>query len=123
MNVTLMSVIVDAADLDAESSFWHRLLGGSITPTPTDHFLQVAGMPVLVIHHAPGQLPPRWPDGADQQLHIDLGTDDPDAADRRVLDAGGSRLRPTHLASSSGHGAARVYASPAGHPFCIRPTG
>lgn len=30
MNITLTSVIIDAADLEPESAFWHRLLGGVI---------------------------------------------------------------------------------------------
>ncbi|MEK8172242.1 hypothetical protein NKH77_32065 [Streptomyces sp. M19] len=40
MNVTLSSVIIDAADLEPEGAFWHRLLGGSVTRTPTHHFIQ-----------------------------------------------------------------------------------
>ncbi|MDH6214510.1 hypothetical protein M2283_001793 [Streptomyces pseudovenezuelae] len=91
MNFSLTSLIVDAADLESESSFWHRLLGGSITRTATHHFLQVEDLPVIVIQHAPGHAPPEWPDGAPQQMHFDLATDDVAAADKRVLDGGGRR--------------------------------
>ncbi|WP_236669623.1 hypothetical protein [Streptomyces antimycoticus] len=35
MPVTLTSVIIDAGDVETEGAFWHRLLGGSITRTPT----------------------------------------------------------------------------------------
>ena len=120
MNFSLTSLIVDAADLESESSFWHRLLGGSITRTVTHHFLQIDGFPVIVIQHAPGHVPPQWPDGASQQLHFDLATDDVGTADKRVLDAGGQRLRPTDDGVASAHQGSRVYASPAGHPFCLR---
>ncbi|MET7543250.1 VOC family protein [Streptomyces sp. NPDC005507] len=72
MTFSLTSLIVDAADLESESSFWHRLLGGSITRTTTHHFLQLDGFPVIVIQHAPGQVPPQWPGGATQQMHFDL---------------------------------------------------
>ncbi|MFB4420039.1 VOC family protein [Streptomyces sp. QL37] len=121
MHLSLMSLIVDAADLEGESSFWHRLLGGSVTRTATHHFLQPAGFPVVVIQHAPGHMPPQWPDGAAQQMHFDLATDDIGAADERVLEAGGRRLEPTDGITGSTPQSSRVYASPAGHPFCLRP--
>ncbi|MFE7794805.1 VOC family protein [Streptomyces sp. NPDC057460] len=119
MNFSLTSLIVDAADLESESSFWHRLLGGSITRTATHHFVQVDALPVIVIQHAPGHAPPQWPDGAPQQMHFDFATVDVAAADKRVLVGGGRRLRPTDEVDSAEQGS-RVYASPAGHPFCLR---
>ncbi|KAB8188803.1 VOC family protein [Nonomuraea phyllanthi] len=118
MTFSLTSLVVDAADLESESSFWHRLFGGSITRTGTHHFLQIDGLPMIVIQHAPGHVPPQWPGGAAQQVHFDLATDDAATADRRVLDAGGRRLRPAgDVVAPAG---SRVYASPAGHPFCVR---
>ncbi|KAB2382927.1 VOC family protein [Actinomadura montaniterrae] len=121
MTFSLTSLILDAADLESESSFWHRLLGGSITRTATHHFLRIDGFPVIVIQHAPGHLSPQWPDGAAQQMHFDLATDDPVSADKRVLDAGGRRLRPSGDVNTSPRQGSLVYASPAGHPFCLRP--
>lgn len=120
MNFSLTSLIVDAADLESESSFWHRLLGGSITRTATHSFLQIDGFPVIVIQHTPRHVPPQWPDGASPQMHFDLTTDDAGIADKRVLDAGGRRLRPADDVVASAQQGSRVYASPAGHPFCLR---
>ncbi|WP_413099652.1 VOC family protein [Streptomyces sp. Inha503] len=120
MNINLTALIVDAADLEGESSFWHRLLGGSIARTATHHFLRIDGFPVIAIQHAPDHVPPQWPDGASQQMHIDLTTDDVATADRRVLDAGGRRLRPTEDIDVATEKGAGVYASPGGHPFCVR---
>lgn len=120
MNFSLASLVVDAGELESESSFWHRLLGGSITRAETHHFLQVDGLPVIVVQHAPRHVPPQWPDGPPQQIHFDLSTDDAVAADARVLDAGGRRLRPTDNPVAPAQRGSRVYASPAGHPFCIR---
>ncbi|MFB4301839.1 VOC family protein [Actinomadura sp. NTSP31] len=120
MTFSLTSLIVDAADPESESAFWHRLLGGSITRTATHHFLRIDGFPVIVIQRAPGHVPPQWPDGASQQMHFDLATDDAASADERVLDAGGRRLRPAGDAVASAPQGARVYTSPAGHPFCLR---
>ncbi|MEU6746258.1 VOC family protein [Spirillospora sp. NPDC046719] len=120
MPITLSSVIIDAADVAAESAFWHRLLGGSITRTPTHHFIQAPGLPVLVVQSAPGHMAPNWPDDASQQMHLDFGVDDLAAADRTATGAGATRLRPTDDVTPETRTGSRVYASPAGHPFCLR---
>ena len=55
---------------------------------------------------------PRWPDPAyPQQLHLDLGADDEEAAGRLAVELGAIRL--PHM------GGGTVYADPAGHPFCL----
>ncbi|RLL69527.1 VOC family protein [Streptomyces sp. Z26] len=122
MPITLTSVIIDAADIEKESSFWHRLLGGSLTPTPTHHFIQAPGLPVIVVQSAPGHIPPNWPEGTPQQVHLDFGVDELATADRTATDAGATRLRPTDGIPPETHTGSRVYASPAGHPFCLRST-
>ncbi|MFF1920329.1 VOC family protein [Streptomyces sp. NPDC058221] len=121
MKVSLTSLVVEAADLEGESAFWRRLLGGAVTRTATHHFLQPDGFPVVVIQYVPDHVPPQWPDGLSRQMHFDLATDDMEAADGSVLDAGGRRLRPAGEVAASGRQGSRVYASPAGHPFCLRP--
>ncbi|WP_433190763.1 VOC family protein [Actinoallomurus sp. CA-150999] len=120
MPITLTSVIIDAADIETEGAFWHRLLGGSITRTPTHHFIQAPGLPVVVVQSAPGHLAPNWPDGTSQQMHLDFGVEDLATADRTATDAGATRLRPTEEATPETRTGSRVYASPAGHPFCLR---
>ncbi|MET9498142.1 VOC family protein [Streptomyces sp. NPDC006552] len=120
MPITLTSVIIDAADIDTEGAFWHRLLGGSTTTTPTHHFIQAPGLPVVVVQSAPGHTAPNWPDGAPQQMHLDFGVEDLATADRTATDAGATRLRPTAETTPGGGAGHRVYASPAGHPFCLR---
>ncbi|MFG2322465.1 VOC family protein [Streptomyces sp. NPDC048568] len=120
MHITLSSVIIDAVGLEPESAFWHRLLGGSITRTPTHHFVQAPGFPVLVIQSAPGHAAPDWPDGTSQQMHLDFAVDDLWTADRMAIEAGASRLRPTDDVYPASPKGSRVYASPAGHPFCLR---
>ncbi|MET9750139.1 MULTISPECIES: VOC family protein [Streptomyces] len=120
MSITLSSVIIDAAEIETESVFWHRLLGGSIHRTPTHHFVQAPGLPVLVVQSAPGHVAPSWPDGTSQQMHLDFGVEDLATADRTATDAGATRLRPTEEITSDTRTGSRVYASPAGHPFCLR---
>jgi len=58
------------------------------------------------------------PDWADphhpQQLHLDIRVDDPDTAQHQVVIALGARRLPGEL-----DGRYRVFADPAGHPFCL----
>ena len=117
---TLSAVLLEAAELELESAFWHQLLGGSITRTQTHHFLQIDGFPAFVIQLAPGHLPPQWPDGRSQQMHVDLAVDDLEAADHLAVSAGARRLTPESDVAASPATGSRVYASPAGHPFCLR---
>ena len=120
MDITLSSVIIDAAELEPESAFWHRLLGGSITRTATHHFIRAPDFPVLVIQSAPGHVAPNWPDGISQQMHLDFAVDDLATADRLALEAGARRLQPTDDVHPESQKGSRVYASPAEHPFCLR---
>ena len=120
MPVSLSSVIIDAAEIEAESAFWHRLLGGSIHRTPTHHFIQAPGLPAFVVQSAPEHVAPSWPNGTAQQMHLDFGVEDLATADRTATDAGATRLRPTEEITSETRTGSRVYASPAGHPFCLR---
>jgi NAD(P)-dependent dehydrogenase (short-subunit alcohol dehydrogenase family) len=57
-----------------EGSFWHGLLGGSITRTGNHHFLRVDGFPALVIQRAAGDISPglaagRCPADARRPVH------------------------------------------------------
>lgn len=121
MKLNLGAVSLDAPELEPESTFWQQLLDGTVTPTPTHHFVQADGFPVFVVQLVPGLVPPAWPDGNPQQMHVDLTTDDIAAADRKAVAAGARRLQPTGDVDPGAPPSGRVYASPAGHPFCLRP--
>ncbi|QIZ02169.2 VOC family protein [Streptomyces sp. S1D4-11] len=96
------------------------MLGGTIEKAATHHFLRIDGAPVFVIQRAPEHVPPQWPDGRSQQMHVDLTVDHLVAADRLALEAGTRRLRPTDEVDPAAAQGSRVYSSPAGHPICIR---
>jgi Glyoxalase-like domain len=67
----------------------------------------------MSFQHAPDHQPPRWPDPAfPQQVHPDIRVSDIDAAEAKVLALGAAGLPSTEAGS-------RVYADPAGHPFCL----
>jgi hypothetical protein len=65
---------------------------------------------------SPNHVPPDWPDGAAQQVHLDLHVEDPRAAHEQAVELGARLLRGGDLDAVDGH---QVYADPAGHPFCI----
>jgi predicted enzyme related to lactoylglutathione lyase len=71
----------------------------------------------LSVQLAPDHVPPDWPDGAPQQIHLDLWVDDVEAAHEEVMSLGASLLKAA--ADSGAADNYQVYADPAGHPFCL----
>jgi catechol 2,3-dioxygenase-like lactoylglutathione lyase family enzyme len=118
MHVQRHVVVLDAADLDAVSSFWARLLGGRVYADDGFHcVLDGDGRWTIGVQLAPDHAPPEWPDGNAQQVHLDLHVDDGDEAHRHALECGATLLRD--LDDEPDAEPLRIYADPAGHPFCI----
>lgn len=110
-------VVFDAADLHAESAFWAGLLDGHVFEDETFHsVVDAAGQWRIGVQLAPNHVPPDWPDGAPQQVHLDLHAEDFTQAHEQAMALGARLLRAHDLGSEEGH---QVYADPAGHPFCI----
>jgi catechol 2,3-dioxygenase-like lactoylglutathione lyase family enzyme len=131
---TLRQVVLDCTDARQLAEFYRQLLGFRYRPgdepPPTGHpdpqadrwlvlrdpagQLQVAFQPVSTLPRA------TWPEGpVPQQLHLDMTvptTADLDAQHDRAL-ALGAHLLEDH--SDDPQEPLRVYADPAGHPFCI----
>jgi catechol 2,3-dioxygenase-like lactoylglutathione lyase family enzyme len=110
-------VVFDAADLAAESSFWARLLGGTVDAEDDWHMVLVDGQPRVGVQLAPDHVAPGWPDGTPQQIHLDLWVDDFEAAHAKVSALGATLLKSAGDNESPDD--FQVYADPAGHPFCI----
>lgn len=117
MNITPQVVVFDAADLSAESTFWAGVLGGTVAAEDQWHMVLVDGQPRVGVQLAPDHVPPDWPDGTPQQIHLDLWVDDSDAAHQEVMALGARLLKAA--ADSASADTFRVYADPAGHPFCL----
>jgi predicted enzyme related to lactoylglutathione lyase len=118
VRITRRIVVLDAADIGAVSSFWARLLGGTVDDRDRDwHNVVVDGVWTLGIQLAPNHTPPEWPIGTQQQLHLDLWVDDLAAAHEHALSVGARLLQPA--ADPSADEQFIVYADPAGHPFCL----
>jgi predicted enzyme related to lactoylglutathione lyase len=117
MKITREIVVFDAADLPAESAFWAGLLGGTVDVDDDWHTVSVDGKPHLGFQLAPNHVPPEWPDGNPQQIHLDLYVEDVASAHDEAMSLGARLLKAADdITSAEGF---QVYADPAGHPFCL----
>lgn len=109
----LFAVTIDAPDASGLARFYADLTGMAVTyDGPEGAFVTAAGRS-LMFQQIDGYHPPRWPDPAyPQQAHLDLLVDDLDTGEARALELGASRL-------DHGGERFRVFADPAGHPFCL----
>jgi catechol 2,3-dioxygenase-like lactoylglutathione lyase family enzyme len=130
----LLQVVLDCTDARALAEFYRRLLGFIYRPgdePPPAGEPDPQGQDWLVLRDAAGtnrvafqqvaRLPAAtWPEGPiPQQLHLDLmvqTTADLDAQHERALSLGARLLLDRF---DDPQEPLRVYADPAGHPFCI----
>ena len=109
------SVVLDCPDPRALAEFYAQVLDGTIVDEGEWVDLKVPGGPTLAFQAAPGYVAPEWPSAdRSQQFHLDLTVEDLDAAEKEVLALG---ARPLDVDDRSR--TFRVYADPAGHPFCL----
>ncbi|MFD0005267.1 MULTISPECIES: VOC family protein [unclassified Streptomyces] len=116
----LRSVVIDCPDPRALARFYAGVGGGTVDDDdPEWVVLQLPGGPRLAFQPAPGYTAPEWPraDRNSQQFHLDFDAGstwaEVEAAQEKVL-ALGARL--LHAEDKEDF---RVYADPAGHPFCL----
>ncbi len=119
MRIKQQVVVFDAADLAAESRFWAGVLGGRVDAEDDWHMVVVDGEHRVGVQLAPNHVPPEWPDGTPQQIHLDLWVDDIGAAHDHVMSLGAKLLKPAEEAPTEAPDNYQVYADPAGHPFCL----
>lgn len=132
--VRFRQVVLDCTDARRLAEFYRALFGWAYRPgdePPAADEPDPRGQDWLVLRDPAGGvglafqqvegLPePTWPDGPHpQMLHLDLTVDDSaelDAQHTRVLELGGRLLFDRFDDPDE---PLRVYADPAGHPFCI----
>jgi catechol 2,3-dioxygenase-like lactoylglutathione lyase family enzyme len=109
----IFGVTLDCADASALARFYADLLGLEVTYEGPEGALIGDGSRQLMFQQVADYRPPRWPDPAyPQQLHLDISVPEIEAGERGALALGATRL--------PGDGENwRVYADPAGHPFCL----
>jgi catechol-2,3-dioxygenase len=111
----LSTVVLDCNEPAALAEFWGTVLDLPVV-TKEDDWYQLApsgGVSIAfqkVEHHRPPN--PNRP----QQLHLDVKVDDLAAAEEVVLGYGAEVRSDLHPGDGSPW---RVYADPAGHPFCL----
>ncbi|MFI6688299.1 VOC family protein [Streptomyces sp. NPDC050485] len=122
MIAELQCVVLDCSDPVELAEFYQSLLGGAVNQPDRRWALDddwttlhtPSGL-VLAFQRAPDHQPPVWADPSrPQQFHLDFGVADLDRAQEQVLAQGATVLD----ADSDGRGW-RIYADPAGHPFCL----
>jgi catechol-2,3-dioxygenase len=110
----LYAATIDAPDAAALAKFYGRLLGLELAyEGPEGALLSPEGSFGVMFQQISGYNAPRWPDPRyPQQAHLDIQVDDLDAGEAHALEAGATRLE-------GGSDTFRVFADPAGHPFCL----
>ncbi|WP_019815065.1 VOC family protein [Saccharomonospora saliphila] len=115
---TLHCVVLDCRDPYELARFYARLLGWAIEDraTPGDDWVVLVnpdGGADLAFQLDPEHQPSTWPSRERaQMLHLDLEVADLDEGHRHAVEVG---ARPLDTAPET----FRVYADPAGHPFCL----
>jgi catechol 2,3-dioxygenase-like lactoylglutathione lyase family enzyme len=113
----LEKTVLDCPDTRALAAFYAEILGWRINEDTDGEWVVIGrdvGWRELAFQRADRYKPPRWPDpGHPQQEHLDIRVDDVDAAEQAVLALGATRLPAEH------EDGFRVFADPAGHPFCL----
>lgn len=110
----LFAVTIDAPDASALARFYGELTGMDVAyDGPEGAMLAADGRYVMFQQIGDDYRAPRWPDPAHpQQAHLDLAVRDMDAAEAEAIKLGATRLE-------GGGERFRVFADPAGHPFCF----
>ncbi|MFE2285329.1 VOC family protein [Streptomyces sp. NPDC059443] len=122
MIAEMQCVVLDCPDPTALAAFYHSLAGGEVnrpdrrwTTDARWATLHTGAGSVLAFQRAEDHRPPQWPDpDRPQQLHLDFAVADLDRAHEEVLALGATLLDESRAAEGW-----RVYADPAGHPFCL----
>ena len=117
VNGSLSGIALECPDPAALAGFYSRLTGWPVVYESPDwcSIGESRDAPLhLSFQRAPGHRPPVWPDPASSmQFHLHFRVDDLDDGEALVLAMGGTKLD-----EQPGN---RVFADPAGHPFCLCP--
>ena len=119
MDILRTVVVFDALDLETESAFWAAIFKGQVARDDEWHTVfDQSGEWRVGIDLNPTYVRPEWPRGVQQQqVHLNLQVEDPYAAHEELIALGATVLEPEKtFEAPEGF---RVYADPAGHPFCI----
>ena len=109
----LYATTFDAPDASGLARFYADLTGLEVAYDGPEGALVSGPGGSVMFQQVAEYTAPQWPDPArPQQGHLDLVVDDLDAGEARAIERGATRLE-------GGGKTFRVFADPAGHPFCL----
>ncbi|MFD6274238.1 VOC family protein [Streptomyces sp. NPDC060209] len=114
--IRYLAVTFDCPDPAELARFYSEALSLPVALS-TDGFVLLGreGSPGLGFYRVDDYQPPTWPDSTVQkQAHLELGVDDLDAAQARLIALGAAEAGVQPLPHRR-----RILLDPAGHPFCI----
>ena len=121
--IRLGAVVLDCPDPLALAEFYRGVLGGDVEASSPDWVNLVVDGRTLAFQRAANHQPPSWPDGVPQQSHLDLEVAEYAGPHALVTSLGATALDPVeppgHPGAQASERTWRVYADPAGHPFCL----
>jgi predicted enzyme related to lactoylglutathione lyase len=115
MAARIRQIVFDAQDIESVAEFWAALL--AVRPTfRSDDWITLSGEVNVSVqrnreHRPCDRSDPLRP----QQIHLDIEVDDIGISEEIVVAHGGTKLAEHPEAQPP----FRVYADPAGHPFCL----
>lgn len=109
----LAMVTLDAQDAAALGDFWSKVLGWPVAYSDENYAMLTGPSHALGIGTISDYKQPDWPDDGHKQFHLELATDDVEAAAARCVELGAERADPQPGETWV------VLLDPAGHPFCI----
>jgi Ser/Thr protein kinase RdoA (MazF antagonist) len=116
------TVVLDCPDPYALAQFYATLLGQEIADDGDDSWQSLRGDGsgiTLAFQRVTNYVAPQWPDGSPQQIHLDLTVENFVTAHPRAIGIGATAISPTSPPGPDDTMSFRVYADPAGHPFCL----
>ncbi|KHL18965.1 hypothetical protein CLV56_1202 [Mumia flava] len=118
--VRIGAYVLDCPDPLALAHFYAGMLEVEVAAGSDHDWAQLEGAS-LAFQRVDDFEPPQWPDGLPQQAHLDLAVASYDEPHRRALALGAQPLDPVEPPGHSDdeERGFRVYADPAGHPFCL----
>jgi catechol 2,3-dioxygenase-like lactoylglutathione lyase family enzyme len=111
----LHGIVIDCTEPGALASFYEELLGMQRVQDEPDWVVigDAPDRPGLAFQRVEDYLPTTWPTAERPQYrHFDIRVDDLDIGEAAALELGATRL-------PGGGDRFRVFADPAGHPFCL----
>lgn len=117
--IGLGNIVFDCPDARSLAAFYSALLDRPVAADSEDRWVDLEGSPTVSFQRVDDYVPPQWPNGSPQQVHLDLDVTEFETTHARAVELGATPLDPVEPPRPGDTRTFRVYADPAGHPFCL----